>query len=244
MSAHSPEELDQLFGEALNAGDLDALVALYEPQAVFVSEPGQTLTGTAAIREVLSAFVSMKPKITMDPRDTHTLPLPTGELGRSLVRERAGRERHQLEKLERSLPSPILGPAGKPGHEADVVFDGEVREKADFLNHVAGLSPQLDRIPGVRLEDMTPRLDRRTQRLEIRPQHPQGLVVLLDEEHPPRSPGQGLDSARAGPGKEVPNLLALDLFGEDLEHLRRREFRAVANVVGREQAHAAKEVGR
>ncbi len=29
MSAHSPEELDQLFGEALNAGDLDALVALY-----------------------------------------------------------------------------------------------------------------------------------------------------------------------------------------------------------------------
>ncbi len=66
MPAHSPGELDQLFSEALNAGDLDALVALYEPQAVFVSEPGQTVTGTAAIREVLSAFVSMKPKITVE----------------------------------------------------------------------------------------------------------------------------------------------------------------------------------
>ena len=66
MSAHSPEELDQLFEEALNSGDLDALVALYEPQAVFVSEPGQTVTGTAAIREVLSGFVSMKPKIAME----------------------------------------------------------------------------------------------------------------------------------------------------------------------------------
>ncbi|MEE2840687.1 MAG: nuclear transport factor 2 family protein [Acidobacteriota bacterium] len=66
MPAHSPEELDQLFSEALNAGDLDALVALYEPQAVFVSEPGQTVAGTAAIREVLGTFVSMNPKITMD----------------------------------------------------------------------------------------------------------------------------------------------------------------------------------
>ena len=66
MPAHSPDELDQSFSEALNAGDLDALVALYEPQAVFVSEPGQTVTGTAAIREVLSAFVSMNPTITME----------------------------------------------------------------------------------------------------------------------------------------------------------------------------------
>jgi uncharacterized protein (TIGR02246 family) len=66
MPAHSPEELDQLFEEALNAGDLDALAALYEPQAVFITEPGQTVAGTAAIREVLNAFVSLKPKITVE----------------------------------------------------------------------------------------------------------------------------------------------------------------------------------
>ena len=65
MPAHSPEELDQNFEEALNAGDLEGLVALYEPQAVFVSEPGQTVSGTEAIREVLSAFVSMNPTITV-----------------------------------------------------------------------------------------------------------------------------------------------------------------------------------
>ena len=65
MPAHSPEELDQNFEKALNAGDLEGLVALYEPQAVFVSEPGQTVSGTEAIREVLSAFVSMNPTITV-----------------------------------------------------------------------------------------------------------------------------------------------------------------------------------
>ena len=33
MPAHTPEEIDSLFAQALNAGNVDALVALYEPQA-------------------------------------------------------------------------------------------------------------------------------------------------------------------------------------------------------------------
>ena len=66
MPAHSPEELDQNFETALNAGDLDALAALYESEAVFVSGPGQTVSGTTAIREVLSAFLAMKPTITVE----------------------------------------------------------------------------------------------------------------------------------------------------------------------------------
>ena len=33
MAARTPEDLDRLFAGAMNAGNLDALVALYEPQA-------------------------------------------------------------------------------------------------------------------------------------------------------------------------------------------------------------------
>jgi len=66
MPARNPEELDRLFSEALNAGNLDALVALYEPQATLTPEPGQVVTGTQAIREALSAFVALKPTLTLE----------------------------------------------------------------------------------------------------------------------------------------------------------------------------------
>jgi len=68
MPARKPEELDRLFATAMNAGDLDALVALYEPEAIIVPTPGQTAAGTAAIREALSAFVAMKPAVTLTAR--------------------------------------------------------------------------------------------------------------------------------------------------------------------------------
>ena len=65
MPAQNPEELDRLFSDAMNAGDLDALVALYEPQATLTPQPGQVVTGTRAIREALSAFVATKPTLTL-----------------------------------------------------------------------------------------------------------------------------------------------------------------------------------
>ena len=49
MPAQRPEEVDNLFAQALNAGDLDALTALYEPQASLTPSPGTKVTGTAAI---------------------------------------------------------------------------------------------------------------------------------------------------------------------------------------------------
>ena len=38
MPAQTPEELDLLFAKDLNAGDLDGLVALYEPVATLTLE--------------------------------------------------------------------------------------------------------------------------------------------------------------------------------------------------------------
>jgi uncharacterized protein (TIGR02246 family) len=69
MPAHKPEELDELFVQALNSGDLDALVALYEPQACLEHQPGQVATGTQAIREALTGLLAMNPKITLEVKN-------------------------------------------------------------------------------------------------------------------------------------------------------------------------------
>ncbi len=78
MPARRPEELDRLFAEGLNAGNLDALMAIYEPEAVLLPQPGQVVTGTHAIREALRAFIGMKPKMTLEAKalaHTHDLAL-------------------------------------------------------------------------------------------------------------------------------------------------------------------------
>jgi uncharacterized protein (TIGR02246 family) len=48
----------------LAEGDLDALVALYEPEAVFVPQPGTVVSGQAAIRESLQPFLAMRPRMS------------------------------------------------------------------------------------------------------------------------------------------------------------------------------------
>jgi uncharacterized protein (TIGR02246 family) len=67
MPANKSEELMVLLGQALNSGDLEGAVALYEPEACVVPEPGTMVKGTAAIREVLTGFLAMKPTITAPP---------------------------------------------------------------------------------------------------------------------------------------------------------------------------------
>jgi len=73
MTARNPEDIDRLFAEALNAGNLEALVELYEPEASLMPQPGKLVSGTAAIRESLAQFIAGKPKISLKPRMiTHT----------------------------------------------------------------------------------------------------------------------------------------------------------------------------
>jgi uncharacterized protein (TIGR02246 family) len=68
MSARTPEELDTLFEQELNAGNIEGLVGLYEPNATFTAEPGKNVTGTAAIREALSGFLQLKPQMSLQAR--------------------------------------------------------------------------------------------------------------------------------------------------------------------------------
>ena len=49
----------------MNAGDLDALVALYEPNATLVAAADQPAVGQAAIREALAPMIAAKARITM-----------------------------------------------------------------------------------------------------------------------------------------------------------------------------------
>jgi len=66
MSARSAEECDRLFGEHLNAGDLESLVGLYETGASLVQQDGSVATGHAALREAFRGFLAMQPKIRMN----------------------------------------------------------------------------------------------------------------------------------------------------------------------------------
>ena len=65
MPAMKPEDCDFLIAKYLNAGDLDAIVGLYEPGATFVAEPGKPVTGHAAIREVMKGSLAGKPHVEM-----------------------------------------------------------------------------------------------------------------------------------------------------------------------------------
>jgi uncharacterized protein (TIGR02246 family) len=65
MPAMKPEDCDLLIAEFINAGNIDAVVDLYEPDATFMAEPGKPVTGHAAIREVMAGFIAGKPRLTM-----------------------------------------------------------------------------------------------------------------------------------------------------------------------------------
>ncbi|HWR53118.1 MAG TPA: SgcJ/EcaC family oxidoreductase [Bryobacteraceae bacterium] len=66
MPARTPEEMHAAFAEAFNSGDLEALVALYEPDAVFVGAPDQIAKGTAAIRAALREMLASSPALDIE----------------------------------------------------------------------------------------------------------------------------------------------------------------------------------
>jgi ketosteroid isomerase-like protein len=60
--ATQPEELSRLILERLNAGDVDGLVALYEPDAVLALSDGQVVTGAGEIRKAYERLVAGRPR--------------------------------------------------------------------------------------------------------------------------------------------------------------------------------------
>jgi uncharacterized protein (TIGR02246 family) len=60
--------IDERFAAALNAGDLDALMQLYEADASLMPTPGVIARGSAAIREALAGFLAMRPRMSAEAR--------------------------------------------------------------------------------------------------------------------------------------------------------------------------------
>ena len=66
MKVRSPEEMNAAFAAAFNAGDIEALLALYEADAVLVPKPGVVVKGLAAIRAALQEFLALKGHMRSD----------------------------------------------------------------------------------------------------------------------------------------------------------------------------------
>jgi ketosteroid isomerase-like protein len=74
-TAQTPEDITRLFVERVNAGDVDGLVALYEPTAVMAYPPGTITEGEAAIRALFEQMLAAKPQFPQEE------PLPTLRCG-------------------------------------------------------------------------------------------------------------------------------------------------------------------
>jgi uncharacterized protein (TIGR02246 family) len=68
MPATEPEQIPGLFEQAFNASDLEALMALYEPDAALIPQPGVVAEGSAAIRDSLRWFIDRGGQITLDAK--------------------------------------------------------------------------------------------------------------------------------------------------------------------------------
>jgi ketosteroid isomerase-like protein len=62
--AAQPEDLGTLFLERANAGDVEGLVALYEPDAVLAFPAGRLATGHEEIRSVYAELLSGRPRFS------------------------------------------------------------------------------------------------------------------------------------------------------------------------------------
>jgi uncharacterized protein (TIGR02246 family) len=63
MRAQTPEQVIELFAAALNSRDVDAAIALYEPEATFTPRPGEEVKGLQGIRGALEQFAALEPQL-------------------------------------------------------------------------------------------------------------------------------------------------------------------------------------
>lgn len=60
--AREPEDLERFFVQRASAGDVEGVVALYEPDAVLAFPPGELTVGTDAIRAVYAKLLVNPPQ--------------------------------------------------------------------------------------------------------------------------------------------------------------------------------------
>lgn len=64
--AWQPEQCGRILLAALERGDLEACVALYEPAAVLFKKSGETASGLEAIRQIYAGMIALQPKFEVE----------------------------------------------------------------------------------------------------------------------------------------------------------------------------------
>ena len=127
MTTTTPDATIQQFARHLNEGDLDAALALYEPDATFLPDPGSEVTGLDAIRAALEGFFALRPTLAGDIQRvveagcaqvlhgvgerTHTgqhEPIGLGQVGRRVGDERLGAERLERAEHRVEVAEPVV----------------------------------------------------------------------------------------------------------------------------------------
>ena len=62
MLPRDPEDWPSVFAQHLNAGDLEKVLSLYEPEARFVAPSGETLVSRDRIRQVIAGLIHSNTK--------------------------------------------------------------------------------------------------------------------------------------------------------------------------------------
>lgn len=71
--ATTPEQMHREFESAFNAGDMEALLSLYEPDAVLIPQPGVVAQGLDEIKPALQAFLDLGGTISLDTKTVVTV---------------------------------------------------------------------------------------------------------------------------------------------------------------------------
>ena len=66
MPAHTPEDVHPTFAKLFSAGDLDGVMALYDPGAQLIPQPGASPVSGPTIRQVLQGFLALQPSISIE----------------------------------------------------------------------------------------------------------------------------------------------------------------------------------
>jgi uncharacterized protein (TIGR02246 family) len=69
MAASTPEQVYEELAAGFAAGDLERLMALYEPGAALVAQPGEPVVGTEQVRAALGGFLALKPTFACEVRE-------------------------------------------------------------------------------------------------------------------------------------------------------------------------------
>ncbi len=102
MKASSPQDLSRLIIEALNSGDVDMVVSLYEPDGVIAPDPNQIVSGRAAIRPLAAGFLAQRPRLILNDSEF----VQARDV--ALVRSRVTQTMLQAEQKTETVLEPIL----------------------------------------------------------------------------------------------------------------------------------------